>query len=213
MLTMNEKNLQVPILAIARHRLEVDGQGVTTLVGFHGCTLRCKYCINAQCLQPNGIHRIITPKELLDEVKIDNLYFIATGGGITFGGGEPALRSEFIEEFCQLAPQEWHITMETALNVERQHLERLLPYIHQYIIDIKDINPQIYERYTGMDNQRVIDNLKWLLSNNDLAQRIIVKLPLIKGYNTQEDVNKSRKYLTSLGITHFNELTYLCNQK
>lgn len=210
---MNEKNLQVPILAIARHRLEVDGQGVTTLVGFHGCTLRCKYCINAQCLQPNGIHRIITPKELLDEVKIDNLYFIATGGGITFGGGEPALRSEFIEEFCQLAPQEWHITMETALNVERQHLERLLPYIHQYIIDIKDINPQIYERYTGMDNQRVIDNLKWLLSNNDLAQRIIVKLPLIKGYNTQEDVNKSRKYLTSLGITHFNELTYLCNQK
>ncbi len=209
---MNEKNLQVPILAIARHRLEVDGQGVTTLVGFHGCTLRCKYCINAQCLQPNGIHRIITPKELLDEVKIDNLYFIATGGGITFGGGEPALRSEFIEEFCQLAQQEWHITMETALNVERQHLERLLPYIHQYIIDIKDINPKIYERYTGMDNQRVIDNLKWLLSNNDLAQRIIVKLPLIKGYNTQEDVNKSRKYLTSLGITNFNELTYLCNQ-
>lgn len=210
---MNEKNLQVPILAIARHRLEVDGQGVTTLVGFHGCTLRCKYCINAQCLQPNGIHRIITPKELLDEVKIDNLYFIATGGGITFGGGEPALRSEFIEEFCQLAPQEWNITMETALNVGRHHLERLLPYIHQYIIDIKDINPKIYERYTGMDNQRVIDNLKWLLGNEGLAQRIIVKLPLIKGYNTQEDVNKSRKYLTSLGITHFNELTYLCNQK
>ena len=210
---MNEKNLQVPILAIARHRLEVDGQGVTTLVGFHGCTLRCKYCINAQCLQPNGIHRLITPKELLDEVKIDNLYFIATGGGINFGGGEPALRSEFIEEFCHLAPQEWHITMETALNVERQHLERLLPYIHQYIIDIKDINPKIYERYTGMDNQRVIDNLKWLLGNEGLAQRIIGKLPLIKGYNTQEDVNKSRKYLTSLGITHFNELTYLCNQK
>jgi pyruvate formate lyase activating enzyme len=208
---MNEKNLQVPILAIARHRLVVDGQGVTTLVGFHGCTLRCKYCINAQCLQPNGIHRIISPIELLDEVKIDNLYFIATGGGITFGGGEPALRSEFIEEFCQLTPQEWNITMETALNVERQHLERLLPYNHLYIIDIKDINPDTYKHYTGMDNQRVIDNLKWLLGNEGLAQRIIIKLPLIKGYNTHEDVNKSRQFLTSLGVTNFNELTYSCN--
>ena len=76
-----------PLIAVARHRLAVDGQGVTTLVAFHGCTLRCRYCLNAQCLHPDGLSRTVTPAELLDEVMIDNLYFLATGGGITFGGG------------------------------------------------------------------------------------------------------------------------------
>ena len=49
---------EAPIIGIGRHRLAVDGQGVTTLVAFHGCTLRCKYCINSQCLDPNGVTRI-----------------------------------------------------------------------------------------------------------------------------------------------------------
>ena len=36
----------VPIIGISRHRLGVDGNGVTTLVAFHGCNLQCKYCLN-----------------------------------------------------------------------------------------------------------------------------------------------------------------------
>ncbi|MDO4368569.1 MAG: hypothetical protein Q4C26_07745 [Bacteroidales bacterium] len=41
----------------------------------------------------------MTPKELLGILMKDNLYFLATGGGVTFGGGEPLLRYEFITEF------------------------------------------------------------------------------------------------------------------
>ena len=205
---MAEVNHRVPLIAVARHRLAVDGQGVTTLVAFHGCTLHCQYCLNARCLNPEGIWRTITPDELLDEVMIDNLYFLATGGGITFGGGEPAIRSEFIDAFCRMAPQEWHFTIETALNVERQHLERLLPHIHEYYIDIKDVNPDIYRRYTGQDNQRALDNLRWLLQHDGMAERIVVRLPHIPDFNTDEDVTRSRDYLTSLGITRIDEFTY-----
>ena len=198
----------MPIIGVARHRLAVDGQGLTTLVAFHGCTLHCQYCLNAQCLRADGFSRTVTPAELLDEVMIDNLYFLATGGGITFGGGEPAIRSEFIEAFCRIAPPEWHITVETALNVDRLHLERLLPHVHQYIIDIKDVNPDIYRSYTGQDNQRVLDNLQWLLSQDDMAERIIVRVPHIPDYNTGEDVRHSRDHLAALGITHIDEFTY-----
>lgn len=205
---VDDHNNRVPIIGVARHRLAVDGRGVTTLVAFHGCTLRCRYCLNAQCLRPDGFTRTVTPAELLDEVMIDNLYFQATGGGITFGGGEPAIRSEFIEAFCRLAPPEWHITMETALNVDRHHLERLLPHVHQYIIDIKDVNPDIYRRYTDCDNQRVINNLQWLLSHNGMAERIVVRVPHIPDYNTDEDVCRSRDRLFSMGITHLDEFTY-----
>ena len=198
----------MPVIGVARHRLAVDGQGVTTLVAFHGCTLRCQYCLNAQCLRPDGFSRTVTPAELLDEVMIDNLYFLATCGGITFGGGEPAIRSEFIEVFCRIAPPEWHFTMETALNVDRQHLELLLPLIHEYYIDIKDVNPEIYRRYTGQDNHRVLDNLQWLLSHDGMAEHIVVRIPHIPDYNTDQDVQRSRQYLESIGITRIDEFTY-----
>ena len=38
------------VIGIARHRLQTDGQGVSTLVAFHGCPLHCKYCLNPQSL-------------------------------------------------------------------------------------------------------------------------------------------------------------------
>lgn len=206
---MNSMELRAPIIAVARHRLSVDGQGVTTLVAFHGCTLHCRYCLNAQCLRPEGVWRTVTPDDLLDEVKVDNLYFLATGGGVTFGGGEPAIRSEFIEAFCRIAPPEWHFTIETALNVDRQHLERLFPHIHEYIIDIKDVNPEIYRRYTGQDNQRVFDNLQWLLSHDGMAERVVVRVPHIPDFNTDEDVHHTHDYLASIGVTRVDEFNYL----
>ena len=197
-----------PLIGIKRHRFSVDGKGVTTLVGFHGCTLNCKYCLNPQCLSPNGIRYTVTPSQLLEEVKKDDLYFMATGGGITFGGGEPVIRSRFIEDFCKKAPQDWRITLETSLNVDRAHLERLFPFIHEYIIDIKDMNPIIYKKYTGEDNIRVIDNLKWLLKQELIANRIIVKLPYIPYYNTVDDIHNSRLFLNSLGVFYIKELQY-----
>ena len=206
---MATNELTSPLIAVARHRLAVDGEGVTTLVAFHGCTLHCQYCLNSQCLRPEGLWRTVTPDKLLDEVMIDNLYFLATGGGITFGGGEPAIRSEFIDAFCRIAPSEWHFTIETAFNVDRLHLERLLPHIHEYYIDIKDTNPDIYRRYTGQDNQRALDNLQWLLSHDGLAERVMVRLPHIPDFNTDEDVNRSRQYLESIGVTRIDEFTYL----
>ena len=88
--------LKAPIIGIERHRIGRDGDGVTTLVAFHGCPLKCRYCLNPQCHDGNRQWKEITPQQLLETVAIDNLYFLATGGGITFGGGEPAMRSEFI---------------------------------------------------------------------------------------------------------------------
>ena len=82
------------------------------------------------------VWRNITTSQLLDELMLDNLYFLATGGGVTFGGGEPLLHSEFIDEFCHIKPAEWNVNIETSLNVSRSHLERVLPHDSQLFIDI-----------------------------------------------------------------------------
>ena len=73
-----QSEITAPFIAINRHRLTTDGEGVTTLVGFHGCPLHCEYCLNAQCLQADGVWCRLTPGELYSEVEIDDLYFVAT---------------------------------------------------------------------------------------------------------------------------------------
>ena len=200
--------MKVPLIGIGRHRIGIDGEGVTTLVTFHGCPLHCQYCLNPHCLVPEGVWREMSPEEVLEEVRIDNLYFLATGGGITFGGGEPFLRSEFIQAFCELAPQEWKMTIESSLNVERKHLERLLPLIDSYIVDVKDMNPDIYEHYTGRENTRTIDNLHWL-AEQGVAEKVLIRLPLIPDFNTQKDRENSRLLLEEMGYTRFDEFQYI----
>ncbi|SNU02933.1 pyruvate formate lyase activating enzyme [Prevotellaceae bacterium MN60] len=200
--------MKTPLIAICRHRLATDGQGVTTLVAFHGCPLCCKYCLNKRCLMPDGIWKEMDVEELLNEVMVDDLYFKATGGGITFGGGEPLLRSTEIVHFCQLMPAEWNITIETSLHVDSRHLESVAPYVHQYIIDVKDMNPEIYRSYTGKGNQQVIDNLRWLAAHEDV-QKITIRLPLIPEYNTESDRTESRKQLEAMGFCKFDCFDYV----
>lgn len=196
-------------MAIARHRIGIDGEGITTLAAFHGCSLHCRYCLNDRCLHPDGIWRTMTTAELLGEVSKDNLYFLATGGGVTFGGGEPCLRSLFIEEFCSVMDSRWRMTIETCLNVERHHIERLIPLVDQWIVDIKDMNSDIYRHYTGKDNKQAIDNLRWLLSHDAMAEKVIVRLPVIPQYNTKDDVKRSRNKLATMGAKYFDEFEYM----
>lgn len=175
------------VIGIARHRLQTDGQGVSTLVAFHGCPLHCTYCLNPQSLDNGRLWKRYDCMALYEEVRVDELYFLATGGGVTFGGGEPCLQSKFIREFRELCGKEWLLTVETALNVEKVHVERLLPVVDRFIIDIKDMNPDIYKQYTGKDNEAVVRNLRLLV---EWGKDMLVRVPLIPGYNTDGDREK-----------------------
>lgn len=196
------------IVAIARHRLATDGDGVTTLVAFHACPLRCRWCLNPQTWREGSQSIEMTPQQLLDVVKVDNLYFQATGGGITFGGGEPALRSEFIEEFRRICPPEWKINIETALNVPQEHIRRLIPLTHEFVIDIKDMNPETYQAYTGKSNVAVIENLR-LIAEAGMAERCRLRIPLIPQFNTDRDRDMSEETLRRMGFTRFDRFDYI----
>jgi len=206
---MGNQELSAPLIGIVRHRLATDGKGVTTLVAFHNCPLRCKYCLNPQCLDPTKVWRTASTSDLLNELMLDNLYFLATGGGVTFGGGEPLLRSEFIDEFCRIMPAEWKVNVETSLNVERHHLKRMISHINEYFIDIKDTNPTIYKQYTARDNAQALDNLRWLMTHNGMAEKITVRLPHIPNHNTQADIDHSRVLLQKIGVKKFDEFDYI----
>ena len=199
--------LTAPFVARARHRMQVDGRGVTTLVCFHGCPLRCRWCINPFTLDPGTKQELLTPRELYEKVRIDELYFLATGGGVTFGGGEPLLYSGFIQEFRKICGNDWHLCAETSLNVPWENVAKAAVSIDHFYIDCKDTNPDIYRRYTGQDNARMLDNLRRLLEIAD-PERITVRVPLIPGFNTEEDQIRSRELLQTMGVIHFDLFTY-----
>ena len=195
------------IFGISRHRLTTDGEGVTTLVAFNGCPLRCKYCLNKTSWDMDK-GRDYTPEILFEEVKIDQLYFLATHGGVTFGGGEPLLQVEFIKQFRELCGPQWQILAETSLNVPFENVQTIDSILDGYIVDIKDMNPEIYQTYTGKDNSIVLTNLEWLLKHGD-PNRIKVRVPHIPEFNTDEDVAKSKEHLTAMGVKNIDEFNYI----
>lgn len=203
-----QSEITAPLIAINRHRLTTDGEGVTTLVAFHGCPLHCEYCLNAQCLQADGVWCRLTPGELYSEVEIDDLYFMATGGGICFGGGEPLLRSDFIKTFAEIMNPEWKLTIETSLNVPLENVKAIASLVQMWYVDIKDMNPDIYKAYGCKENKQVIGNLQWLAANG-YADKVIIRLPLIPEYNTDEDRQQSQKELEEMGFTNFDKFNYI----
>ena len=195
------------IFGISRHRLTTDGEGVTTLVAFSGCPLRCKYCLNKTSWDFSK-GRDYTPETLYEEVKIDQLYFLATHGGITFGGGEPLLQVAFIKAFRELCGSQWQILAETSLNVPFENVETLDAVLDGYIVDIKDMNPEIYKAYTKKDNTLAISNLQWILQHGD-PKRVMVRVPHIPEFNTDEDVEFSKVQLVAMGVKNIEEFNYI----
>ena len=213
---MDTYSIQRPIFGISRHRMGIDGNGITTLVAFMGCPLKCRYCLNDQCHASlyesdgkslrRGI-QMLSPKELYNLVEIDNIYFQATGGGICFGGGEPTMNADFIIEFAKLCPKNWKLTIETSLRCSAQTIKALSTFIDEWIVDVKDMNNSIYENYTKVPSiiTEQLQNLKKLVP----LDRITIKVPLIPNFNTKVDVDSSIGVLKKMGFENIVQITYI----
>lgn len=203
------------VIGINRHRISTDGSGITTLVGLVGCPLSCKYCINKELLQANKVKEL-TAKQLLDIISIDYSYFIATNGGITFGGGEPLLQYRAIQELIQTIKKEinykLNINIETSLNIQTAYLKHLLADINELIIDIKDINSVIYNEYTAKNNSLVLKNLKYI-SKQNMQSKCLIRIPLIPNYNTEQDIKNSVEFIKKLGYKNLDIFKYKINKE
>ena len=195
------------IQKINRHRMYIDGEGINTLIGLYGCPLKCKYCINKNMLATPQFKKI-TPKELVDKVLIDYCYFKATGGGVTFGGGESLLYSEAIRAFREVLPKDIPVRVETSLNVPSRHLTELLGVVEEYIIDIKTMNSGIYKEYTGLDNQQVLENLA-LLCNHNMQEKCKIRIPDILGFTTQTDIDETVSVIKNMGFNNCDIFSYV----
>ena len=201
-----------PAFGISRLRMGSDGTGVTTLVAARGCPLRCRMCINPSGLCEETPVQLHTPESLYELVRVDDLYFQATGGGVTFGGGEPLAHAAFIRAFRAVCGDGWRLSAETCLNVPAENVAIAMECLDEFIVDVKDADPDIYRRYTGADNARALDNLRAVLETLG-PDRVLVRVPNIPDFNTPDDVARSLTRLRALGATRFDVFDYIVRKE
>lgn len=193
------------IHGIFRRRMGTDGHGVTDLVAMAGCPLSCEYCLNKRLLA-EGNTTELTAADLLDSVMQEACYFVGTGGGVTFGGGEPLLQWEGIQEFAALKPEWMSLSIETALQVPRAVVDALIQAVDLWIVDIKSLDPDVYRRYAHGDLSVALRNLEAL---SDVRDKVLVRVPIIPEYKDEATARAEAEKLATMGFERIDVFHYV----
>ena len=183
-----------------REAITLDSSDTTLPVPIINWSL-CDLCLDCVDVCVTGtlsrIGQVFSLAEVMDIIGLDQPFYARSGGGVTLSGGEPTAQPEFshaILEACRSL--DIHTTIETSGACDWESLGQLLPSTDLVYYDLKQINPTLHDQYTGISNTRILENLGRLVSNHD---NIIVRLPLIPGYNDDDDhMLELASYLASL---------------
>jgi pyruvate formate lyase activating enzyme len=129
--------------------------------------------------------REYTVDEIFEIIIKDKRFYDASGGGVTFSGGECMLQIDFLVEILKRCHENRIPTaVDTAGHVPYSYFERILPYTDLLLYDIKCFDSEKHVKYTGGDNGMILENLEKLLLTDT---PIWVRIPIISGVNDSED--------------------------
>lgn len=154
----------------------------------------CAESCPSQALRSCG--REMEAGELLNEVLKDRDFY-GQEGGVTCSGGEPLLQDEFLLEFLPLCREHGISTcVDTTLNVEWKRIEKLLPSIDLFLVDIKFMDDALHRQYTGVSGKPTIENLCRI---SDAGKPVILRMPLAAGVNdTDKEIAERKAFLEIL---------------
>ncbi len=185
-----------------------DGPGIRTIVFLKGCALRCKWCCNPesqkfeiQTMLENGkaktVGQDVTVDEVMAKIIKDMPYYKRSGGGVTLSGGESLLQPDFAVAFlksCKLYGI--HTAMESTGFASFEVIEKFLPYLDLYLMDIKHTDSAKHEAFTGKPNSRILENAKKIAAQ---AKQLIIRVPVIPTFNdTVEEIESIAQFAASL---------------
>ncbi|BDC01747.1 TPA: pyruvate formate-lyase-activating protein [Clostridium perfringens] len=181
------------------HSLEtmglVDGPGIRFVVFMQGCGIRCAFCHNPDTwCKDKGTE--YTPEELVNKIKRFKTYFNASGGGVTFSGGEPLLQPEFLLECLKLCKNEGiHTTLDTA-GVGLGNYEEILEYVDLILFDVKETDPEKYKNLVRVPIDKSLEFLKVAQSMN---KKMWIRHVVVPGYtDNKEDLMRIKKFVDGL---------------
>jgi pyruvate formate lyase activating enzyme len=156
---------------------------------------KCVETCNAEALKMIG--RPMTPDELVEEVKKDEVFFRRSRGGVTISGGEPLLSREFnLRLLRQLKDAGINVGVDTSGYVPWNDIDPLLPYVDFFLWDIKHMDAEKHRKLTGVPNALILRNAK-LVSERNIP--IYIRIPVIPGCNdSEENLKKTCEFARGL---------------
>lgn len=190
------------------------------MVFLKGCILRCRWCCNPESQggeietmmqngKPKVIGRDVTVEEVLDEVEKDRPYYYRSGGGLTLSGGESLCQPEFARALLAAAQAVGiHTAMESTGCVKYEVIESILPYLDQYLLDIKHANPVKHKEFTGVSNELILENAGKIARSG--MTNLSIRVPVVPSFNdTPEEIREIAGFAEQLpGVERIYLLPY-----
>jgi pyruvate formate lyase activating enzyme len=129
----------------------------------------------------------ISVREIVEEACKDEIFYFHSGGGVTLSGGEPCAQPKYSAALLgDLKAVGINTALETALNVKWENIELLLPYLDHIFADIKHMNTEKHERFTGVDNSLILDNIR-RIDMSGFQVNLTLRVPLIPTVNDDDE--------------------------
>jgi len=161
------------------------------------CTV-CGKCVDV-CFKGafEIVGKIMTVDEVMTVIKKDELYYRQSGGGVTIGGGEPTAQPEFVLALLRECKKNYiHTAVDTCGYTVTADGLAVLEEASLLLFDLKGMNPKEHEKYTSVSNEIILENLQRL---DSLKKPIIIRIPLIPGYNdSMENIEATAAFLGKL---------------
>lgn len=190
-----------------------------------GCGLCLQGCDHEECKGfdrcahacPNGCISIagerVSAEELAGRLLKNADFFALTGGGITVSGGEPLLQSEFVaelaeklDELCPRSGQRIHKAIQTSGYAEPEIYKSVIEKFDYVMQDIKLVDEESHIKYTGVSNQKILQNIEYLKNS---GKEFLFRVPMIPGITDTESNLAAIAELTkgfSVEYLKYNEL-------
>jgi pyruvate formate lyase activating enzyme len=161
------------------------------------CTL-CGECVDTCASGAREIiGRQMSVDDVMKEIEKDVVFYDQSGGGVTFSGGEPLMQPEFLLALLnRCRAQKIHTAVDTSCHAEPEIIERVSEKTDLFLCDLKHMDSSMHERFTGVDNKLILDNIKLL---SDAGKEIIIRIPVIPGFNDdRKNIEATGKFAASL---------------
>lgn len=171
----------------------------------------CGACVEA-C--PSGAmftkSRYYSLEALLAEISKDRDFYETSGGGVTLSGGEVLAHGPYA---CQLAEklkaQGYDLAIETSGFGKWEDLLALASQCDHILFDLKAMDPVTHEQYVGVRPDRIWHNLEALCRQKGIAEKIVIRLPMVHGVNDdEENAQAVADFIKPLGIRRVDILPY-----
>ncbi len=146
---------------------------------------KCTHCMKcvAACEHEalTAVSRMVTFEEAYAEVIADEMFYETSGGGLTISGGEPLLQPKVTLTLLQRARYDGiHTALETTTFAKWEILERVLPYVDLFLIDVKVLDEAKHKKWTGVSNRLILENMRKIAA---AGGKIRIRCPIIHNVN------------------------------